>query len=89
MASGLVTETTVYECVGHPSKTDVKTIVNVLLNENFTVAAQSKLQKSLSLEILFSIVGLSLLKTTKGYALVDILTELHRYVHKSNQPIIF
>ena len=41
MASGLVTETAVYKCVGHPSKTDVKTIINVLLNENFTVASQS------------------------------------------------
>jgi len=66
MASGLVTETSVYECVGHPSKNDIKTIINVLLNENFTVASQT----------------LSTLKTTKGYALADILTELHRYVHK-------
>lgn len=41
MASGTVTESTVYECVGHPSKNDIKTIINVLLNENFTVAAQS------------------------------------------------
>ncbi|CAF2740708.1 unnamed protein product [Rotaria sp. Silwood2] len=70
MASGLVTETSVYECVGHPSKKDVKTIVNVLLNENFTVASQR----------------LSTLKTTKGYALADILTELHRYVHKIDFP---
>lgn len=27
--------------------------------------------------------ALATLKTTKGYALADILTELHRYVHKS------
>jgi len=72
MASGLVTENSVYECVGHPSKNDVKTIINVLLNENFTVASQA----------------LSTLKTTKGYALADILTELHRYVHKSNYKIL-
>jgi len=70
MASGLVTETSVYECVGHPSKIDVKTIVHDLLNENFTVASQK----------------LSTLKTTKGYALADILTELHRYVHKIDFP---
>ena len=44
MASGLVTEASVYECVGHPSKSDVKTIINVLLNENFTVAAQSTMK---------------------------------------------
>ncbi|CAF1620055.1 unnamed protein product [Rotaria sp. Silwood1] len=70
MASGLVTETSVYECVGHPSKNDIKIIINVLLNENFTVASQR----------------LSTLKTTKGYALADILTELHRYVHKIDFP---
>ncbi|CAF1259849.1 unnamed protein product [Adineta ricciae] len=70
MASGSVNEASVYECVGHPSKTDVKTIINVLLNENFTVASQT----------------LSTLKTTKGYALADILTELHRYVHKIDFP---
>lgn len=70
MASETVTESSVYDCVGHPSKTDVKTIINVLLNENFTVAAQT----------------LANLKTTKGYALADILTELHRYVHKIDFP---
>lgn len=42
MASGSVTEASVYECVGHPSKADMKTIINILLNENFTVASQSK-----------------------------------------------
>ena len=42
MASGSVTEASVYDCVGHPSKADVKTIINVLLNENFTVASQSE-----------------------------------------------
>ncbi len=46
MASGLVTEMSVYECVGHPSKNDVKTIINVLLNENFTVASQSKIKNN-------------------------------------------
>jgi replication factor C subunit 3/5 len=84
MASALVTETSVYECVGHPSKNDVKTIINVLLNENFTVASQSKIT-SIENQILMDFsLALSTLKTTKGYALADILTELHRYVHKSN-----
>ncbi len=85
MASGLVTETSVYECVGHPSKNDVKTIINVLLNENFTVASQSKIKNNrwLNYYLFVSFKALSTLKTTKGYALADILTELHRYVHKS------
>ena len=32
----------------------------------------------------FYLSELSTLKTAKGYALADILTELHRYIHKSN-----
>ncbi len=90
MASGLVTEISVYECVGHPSKNDIKTIINVLLNENFTVASQSKIQLIeyfLRICLVFFCQALSTLKTTKGYALADILTELHRYVHKSNKQI--
>jgi hypothetical protein len=43
MASGSVSESSVYDCVGHPSKVDMKTMINVLLNENFTVASQSQL----------------------------------------------
>ncbi len=53
MASGLVTEMSVYECVGHPSKNDIKTIINVLLNENFTVASQSKIKLSDNLMLSF------------------------------------
>lgn len=62
MASGTVTENSVYDCVGHPSKHDVKTIINVLLNENFTVACQSKIKNSLSLSLFnfrrFSIINI-------------------------------
>ena len=47
-------------------------MINLLLNENFTVASQA----------------LATLKMTKGYALADILTELHRYVHKSKSPFV-
>jgi len=54
MASGTVTENSVYDCVGHPSKHDVKTIINVLLNENFTVACQSKIKIFLPFLVLFS-----------------------------------
>jgi hypothetical protein len=37
--------------------------------------------------LFFFLSALSTLKTTKGYALADILTELHRYVHKSKNKI--
>ena len=60
MASDLVTESSVYECVGHPSKNDVKTIINVLLNENFTVASQSK--KRIQIENFIQIFTFSIIK---------------------------
>ena len=50
MASDKVSEASVYDCVGHPSKADVKTIINVLLNENFTVASQSKITVDRSID---------------------------------------
>jgi hypothetical protein len=63
----------------------VKTIINVLLNENFTVASQSMMKWRWKFySNFFFLSALATLKTTKGYALADILTELHRYVHKSN-----
>ena len=43
--------------------------------------------KEISLESRLFSLALSTLKTNKGYALADILTELHRYVHKSKWRI--
>lgn len=70
MAFKVVNEDNVYTCVGHPLKSDVTNIVNWMLNEDFTTAYNNILS----------------LKTLKGLSLVDILTEVHTYVHRLDLP---
>lgn len=41
LAYGSVTEETVYSCVGHPLPTDITSIANWLLNENYILAYRS------------------------------------------------
>lgn len=65
-----VTEDTVYTCVGHPLKKDILNILTWLLNESF----QSAYEKINSLKIL------------KGLALQDILSEVHKLIHRVEIP---
>ena len=71
MAYDQVDEDNVYTCVGHPLRRDIQNIVNWMLNEDFTVAYNNIMQ----------------LKTAKGLALQDILTEVHLYVHRIDLPL--
>lgn len=41
MAYGLVNENNVYTCVGHPLRSDIESIVNWMLNDDFTNAYNS------------------------------------------------
>lgn len=52
LAFGLVNEQNVYSCVGHPLPTDIKSIINWLLNENYQVAYTSILYSSLLIHFL-------------------------------------
>nr|XP_002739068.1 PREDICTED: replication factor C subunit 5-like [Saccoglossus kowalevskii] len=70
MAYDVVNEVNVYTCVGHPLKEDISNIVNWMLNEDFTTAYNNILD----------------LKTLKGLALQDILTEVHKFIHKVELP---
>ncbi|CAI9741350.1 replication factor C subunit 5-like [Octopus vulgaris] len=71
MAFDEVTEDNVYLCVGHPLRKDIENIVQWLLNSSFTEAYKNILQ----------------LKSAKGLALQDILTEVHVYVHRIDFPV--
>ncbi|KAL5015973.1 hypothetical protein ScPMuIL_005562 [Solemya velum] len=71
MAFDEVTEDHVYTCVGHPLRRDIENIVNWILNDSFTVSYNN----------------ITKLKTAKGLALQDILTEVHQYVHRIDLPI--
>lgn len=70
MAYGKVTEDTVYTCTGHPLRSDIANILDWSLNKDFTTAYNQILQ----------------LKTLKGLALNDILTEIHLLVHRVDFP---
>ncbi|XP_069892740.1 replication factor C subunit 5-like isoform X1 [Dipodomys merriami] len=70
MAFGKVTEETVYTCTGHPLKSDIANILDWMLNLDFTTAYRNIME----------------LKTLKGLALHDILTEVHLFVHRVDFP---
>uniref|UniRef100_A0A3Q3VPU7 Activator 1 subunit 5 n=1 Tax=Mola mola TaxID=94237 RepID=A0A3Q3VPU7_MOLML len=70
MAYRKVTEDTVYTCTGHPLRSDIANILDWSLNKDFTTAYKQILQ----------------LKTLKGLALHDILTEVHLLIHRVDFP---
>ncbi|KAK6313510.1 hypothetical protein J4Q44_G00168570 [Coregonus suidteri] len=70
MAYGKVTEDNVYTCTGHPLRSDIANILDWSLNKDFTSAYNLILQ----------------LKTLKGLALHDILTEVHLLIHRVDFP---
>lgn len=65
-----VTEDNVYTCVGHPLRSDIENIVKWLLNDD--------------LKITYS--NIKQLKTLKGLALADIITEVHKFAHRIEFP---
>ena len=70
LAFGKVNEENVYNCVGHPSKNDMTNVVNWLLNDDFSTIYNRLMH----------------LKTMRGYALQDILTEVSRFVQMIEFP---
>ncbi|XP_023668127.1 replication factor C subunit 5 isoform X1 [Paramormyrops kingsleyae] len=70
MAYEKVTEDSVHTCTGHPLKSDIANILDWALNKDFTSAYKQILH----------------LKTLKGLALQDILTEVHLLIHRVDFP---
>ncbi|XP_037337979.2 replication factor C subunit 5 isoform X1 [Pungitius pungitius] len=79
MAYGKVTEDTVYTCTGHPLRSDIANILDWSLNKDFTTAYKRILGDTPQKQILQ-------LKTLKGLALNDILTEVHLLIHRVDFP---
>ncbi|KAF9186023.1 hypothetical protein BGZ50_002686, partial [Haplosporangium sp. Z 11] len=65
-----VNEDAVYSCTGNPHPEDINTIVNSMLTEDFTTAYSN----------------ISYLKTVKGMALQDILTEVYNFLELIEMP---
>ncbi|XP_077379040.1 replication factor C subunit 5 [Festucalex cinctus] len=70
MAHGSVSEDAVYTCTGHPLRADIANILDWSLNKDFTTAYKQILE----------------LKTLKGLALQDILTQVHLLIHRVDFP---
>ena len=70
MAFPVVNEDNVYSCVGHPLKSDISNVVEWLLNAPFSKAYAD----------------IKRLQTLKGLSLLDILTDVHTYVHRLELP---
>lgn len=66
-----VTEDSVYTCIGHPLKRDIENIVQWFLSEDMETA-YTNIQE---------------LKTLKGLALSDILTEVHKFINRIEFPL--
>jgi len=72
IAFGRVDEQNVYSCIGHPLTADITSAVNWLLNEDVRTAHRK----------------LTELKTAKGLALQDVITEVHKLVHRIDFPAV-
>lgn len=70
MAYGTVDENSVYSCTGQPLPSDIASIVHWMLNDSFSTAYQNIMK----------------LKTLKGLALQDILTQVHLYIQRVDFP---
>lgn len=70
LAFDVINESNVYTCVGHPLPVDIQKIVNWLLNDDFVSAYKN----------------ITEMKSKKGLALQDILTQVHKYIHRVELP---
>lgn len=71
MASdGEITEESVYTCVGHPLPSHIEQVADRLFNHDFVKAYRE----------IFALLQ------DRGYALQDILSDLHLFVHRINMP---
>ncbi|XGW15162.1 hypothetical protein V3C99_000999 [Haemonchus contortus] len=70
MASSIIDETSVYECVGQPTPKHIEKILQILMNDSFASCCR-KLQKECGEE---------------GYALVDVLSRLHDVIFQLDLP---
>lgn len=67
---GVITEESVYTCVGHPLPSHIEQVADWLFNYDFVKSYR---------KIFF-------LLQNKGYALQDILTDLHLFIHRIDMP---
>jgi replication factor C subunit 3/5 len=80
-AYDLTGETEIYNCTGNPHPSDIETIVNSMLSDEFTTSYQSTQCTIISSFVFVNFpVVISSMKTERGLALQDLLTGAYEYV---------
>jgi replication factor C subunit 3/5 len=74
------TETEIYNCTGSPHPSDIETIVNSMLQDDFTTAYQSASPCSLLVSALTTSSVIHALKTERGLALQDLIGGAYNYI---------
>lgn len=73
-------ETEIYNCTGNPHPSDIETIVNSMLQDEFTTSYQCMLHLYPSISCSPSATVISTMKTERGLALQDLLTGAYEYM---------
>jgi len=79
-AYDIVGETEIYNCTGNPHPSDIETIVNSMLADEFTTSYQSMFSFSLTICPYWQEAVILKLKTERGLALQDLLTGVYEYL---------
>ena len=79
-AYDIVGETEIYNCTGNPHPSDIETIVNSMLADEFTTSYQSMFSFSLTICPYWQEAVILKLKTERGLALQDLLTGAYEYL---------
>ncbi|XP_037934935.1 replication factor C subunit 5-like isoform X1 [Teleopsis dalmanni] len=95
MAFDIVNEDNVYTCVGHPLRKDIEHILQTLMStENFETAYNGRHKLHMfnnnwrTIQIIFLLLlEIQGIKSVKGLALEDILTELHQFIMRIEIPM--
>jgi replication factor C subunit 3/5 len=77
-------ETAVYNCTGHPHPSDIETVVNSMLSDEFTTSYQSLSLPIPKFDFFIdacpAYIVITALKTERGLALQDLLTGTYDYI---------
>jgi replication factor C subunit 3/5 len=86
-AYDITTETEIYSCTGNPHPSDIETVVNSMMSDEFTTSYQSMYSLRLTGEQFADCLAvINRLKTERGLALQDLITGAYEYVETIDFP---
>lgn len=79
-AYDVVGENEIYNCTGNPHPSDIETVVNSMLSDEFTTSYTSKLVYVLHHLSSLPVLVINSMKTERGLALQDLITGAYEYL---------